>query len=166
VFDPIAMQSFSPSVDRHVGQRNIAVVQAASPAEVTLDLDLGWFPRPGQAEVELAAEPPGSMEWLQLYAGTRTPGLRAPAGGITAGLLTPHPGGAAPIDVAAVPPDCRGPLLRSRTRFPRGCDPLRVPLHAYAADLRRGEAQVLRVRQQLDGTLVGGYTVVLLGSGA
>jgi hypothetical protein len=163
VFDPVAPQSFSPATDRHVGQRNIAVVQAASPAEVTLDLDLGWFPRPGQAELEVTAEPPGAMEWLQLHAGTRTPGLRAPATAVTAGLLAPHPGGMDPIDVAAVPPECRGPLLRRRTRFPRGCDPLRVPLHAYTADLKAGEAQVLRVRQHLDSTLVGGFTVVLLG---
>jgi hypothetical protein len=163
LFDPVAPQSFSPAADRHVGQRNIAVVQAASPAELSLDLDLGWFPRPGQAVVDVITEPPGSMEWLQLYVGTRAPGLRAPAAATTAGLLAPHPDGTDAIDIAALPVECRGPLLRPHTRFARGCDPLRVPLYALAADLRPGEAQVLRVRQRLDGTLIGGYTVAIVG---
>lgn len=163
MFDPITPQSFSPATDRHVGQRNIAVVQAASPAEVSLDMDLGWYPRPVQAEVEVTAEPPGSMEWLQLYAESRNPRLRTPAGAVTAGLLSPHPHGSDPVNVATVPAECRGPLLQTRARFPRGCEPLRLPLHAYIDDIMPGEAQVLRVRQRLDGALVGGYTVVLLG---
>jgi hypothetical protein len=36
-------------------------------------------------------------------------------------------------------------------------------MHASVADLKRGEAQVLRVRQRIDGELVGGYSVVLVG---
>jgi hypothetical protein len=75
--------SLGLNADRHVGQRNIAVVPAASPAQITLNLDLGWHDRPGTAEVDVVAEPPGTMEWLQLYAGNRNPGFRAPcpAGG-------------------------------------------------------------------------------------
>lgn len=164
IFDPVGPQAFSPVVDRHVGQRNIAVIQAASPAEVTIDIDLGWFPRPGHADVELTSEPTSSMEWLQLLTGSRNPGLRAPTSEVIAGLLPPHPVGTDPTEVAAIPPDGRGALLRSRARFPRGCDPLRIAVHAHAPDLGPGEAQVLRVRQRVDGDVIGGYTIVLVRS--
>jgi hypothetical protein len=54
-------------------------------------------------------------------------------------------------------------LLRQRERFRRGCDPLRIPFYAAAQDITDGEAQVLRVRQRIEGVVVGGYTVVLTG---
>jgi hypothetical protein len=113
--------------------------------------------------VEVTIEPPGAMEWLQLLAGSRNTGLRSTSSTITAGVMSPHPADAAPVDVGAIPPEDRVPLLQTRAMFSHGCDPLRLPLHAYAGDRGRGEAQVLRARQQLDGEVVGGYTVVLLG---
>jgi hypothetical protein len=161
MMDPVATNQFSPVADRHVGQRNIAVVRAASPAQITLNLDLGWHDRPGAAEVDVVTEPPGTMEWLQLYAGNRKPGFRAPAQLVVAGLLPPMPDGMELPDIDALPPDCRQPLLRPRERFRRGCDPLRIPFYAALPDVGEQEAQVLRVRQRIEGVLVGGYTVVL-----
>ena len=46
LLDAVSPDQFSPGADRHVGQRNIAVVQAASPASIDLVLDLGWQPKP------------------------------------------------------------------------------------------------------------------------
>jgi hypothetical protein len=163
MLDPVAVQSFSPSTDRHVGQRNIAVVPAASPAQVTVDLQLGWYATPGEADVDVLVEAPGTMEWLQLYAGSRTTGLRTPSGPVSAGLLNPVPVGVIPPAVDTLPPAERAKLLRQRERFHHGCDGLHIPLHAFAADLAADEAQVIRVRQRIDGVLVGGYTVVLVG---
>jgi hypothetical protein len=161
ILDPVGVNQFSPATDRHVGQRNISVVPAASPAEITLDLQLGWLDRPGEADLEVVADPPGTMPWLQLYTGRRNPGLRPPAGPVSAGFLPPAPAGAAAPDLGKLPANSRSVLLQRRERFHRGCDPLHVPFHAVAAQLEPNEAQVLRVRQRVDGMLIGGYTIVL-----
>jgi hypothetical protein len=47
-------------------------------------------------------------------------------------------------------------------RFHRGCDPLQIAVHASVAELQKGQAHVLRVRQRVEGDVVGGYTVVLI----
>jgi hypothetical protein len=163
MLDPVAVQSFSPAADRHVGQRNIAVVPAASPAQVTVDLNLGWHATPGEADIDVVLEAPGTMEWLQLYKDNRNTGLRAPSGPVSAGLLNPVPVSVRPPDLGMLPPDERAKLLRQHERFHRGCDQLHIALHAFIADIGRDEAQVIRVRQRIDGELVGGYTVVLVG---
>ena len=93
----------------------------------------------------------------------RTTGLRRPAAPTRTGLLNPVPVGVVPPDIDALPPDERTKLLRQRERFHRGCDQLHIPLHAFIADIHADEAQVVRVRQRIDGELVGGYTVVLVG---
>jgi hypothetical protein len=90
--------------------------------------------------------------------GPRKDELRA-----SAGLLNPVPVGVVPPDIDALPPDEWAKLLRQRERFHRGCDQLHIPFHAFIADLGADEAQVVRVRQRIDGELVGGYTVVLVG---
>jgi hypothetical protein len=163
MMDPVGVNQFSPATDRHVGQRNIAVVQAASPAKIALDLQLGWYERPGEAQLDVVADPPTAMEWLQLYTGSRNLGLRPPANAVTAGLLAPAPAGVTPPDLGQVPPESRSRLLQQQARFLRGCDPLHAPFYAAITDIQRDEAQVLRVRQRIDGVLVGGYTVVLTG---
>ena len=52
----------------------------------------------------------------------------------------------APVDSVAVP---------RRARF--------SIFHASIRDLRPGQARVLRLRQRVDGELLGGYSVVLIG---
>lgn len=63
-----------------------------------------------------------------------------------------------------LPFSARNTLLRSREKINRGCDKLAIPFHASIQDMKHGEAQVLRVRQRINGELIGGYTVVLIGS--
>jgi hypothetical protein len=162
ILDALSPNQFSAAKDRHVAQRNISVVQAASPAEIDLSLDLGFPDAPGDAEVEVELEGPAGMEWLQLYAGSRTPGFVPPSGGVLAGLLPPTALNARVVSLQQVPPACRAPLLRPRERFHRGCDPLRIEFHASAQNLKSHEAQVLRIRQRIGSDVIGGYSVVLL----
>ena len=166
VFDPIldalGPDQFSAGADRHVGQRNIAVVQAASPASLDLGLNLGHPESPADAEVTVIRDSPETMEWLQLYAGERTPGFTAPAAPVSAGFLPPAADGTRVPVLTHLPAEHLGPLLKARERFRRECCPLKISFHASATDLRKHDAQVLRIRQTHGGETVGGYTVVLI----
>lgn len=165
LLDALAPDQFQASVDRHVGQRNIAVVPAASPAALDLSLDLGWQSKAGEAEVDVELAPPESMEWLRVLTHRRDAGLVRPAADVVAGLLPPTPAGSARRTFGIDPGDAAA-LLKRRERFHRGCDPLEVTLHASVAHLDDNEAQVVRVRQRIDGEIVGGYSVVLIGQRA
>jgi hypothetical protein len=161
ILDAVSPNQFSAAKDRHVGQRNISVVKAASPASIDLKLDLGFPDAPAEAEVDVEMAAPGSMEWLQLYSGKRNPGYVS-AGQVVAGLLPPTALNARTVNLEQLPYECRTPLLRQTEKFYRGCDPLRIGFHASAADLLAGEAQVLRIRQRVGPDVIGGYSVVLL----
>lgn len=152
--DPVPLDQFSPQTDRHVGQRNIAVAQAASPATLDLTLDLGWHPQPAVAEVTVELASPSRMEWLSLFTQRRDAGFTAPSSRVSAGLNNPARRGTAPRDVR----------LAGRRIFDRGCDPLSINLHASCDHMERNQAQVVRVRQRIGGELIGGYSVVLMGS--
>jgi hypothetical protein len=166
LLDALSPDQFQAAADRHVGQRNIAVVPAASPAALDLALDLGWFPRPGDAEVDVELVPPNAMDWLRVLTHRRNPGLVAPAERVSAGLLPPAPLGSARRTLGLEPGCDAGALLTPSERFRRGCDPLELTFHASVRNLRGNEAQVLRVRQRIDGDVIGGYSVVLVGDGA
>ena len=159
--DALPRNEYRPYADRHVGQRNITVVQAASPAELDLLLDLGYLEEPSEVSVDLTLDSPGSMEWLRLL-GADTVGAPDPAG-VVAGLLPPTMGATAPLRLGAIDFDCRAPLLTTHQTIQRGCDPIRVGVHASARELCPREAQVVRVRQHRAGQVIGGYTVVLNG---
>jgi hypothetical protein len=159
--DTVAYDAFSPAADRHVGQRNIAVVQAASPAEIDLDLDLGWPDRPSDVRVEVNREAAAAMPWLELMGGDVAQRRPPAEDGVVAGLVGPTTPGVALPAVHDLAFDCRGPLLHPRQQFRRGCERLHIGLHAAAAELEADQAQVVRVRMVDAGDTVGGYTVVL-----
>ena len=141
MLDPLAPDQFSPAVDRRVGQRNIAVVQAASPAVADLLLSLGQPDFPADGQVDVIVDGPETMEWLKLFAGDRNPGYRSPAANVAAGLFPPTLSGGAPTDI---------------------CGHLQIGFHASIADLQSREAQVIRLRKRIRGNVLGGYSVVLL----
>ena len=93
----------------------------------------------------------------------RDPGLVAPAEEVAVGLLPPAPAGSARRALGLDPGAPADALLARRERFHRGCDPLELTLHASIANLDRNEAQIVRVRQRVDGEIAGGYSVVLVG---
>jgi hypothetical protein len=161
--DPVDLTSYDARTDRHVGQRNIAVVQAHSPAEVDLTLDIGAVAAPARADVEVTVDQPASMPWLQMYVGAGKPLPRTSGSTVVAGVLPPTLAGARRVTLTGLPLEQRRPFLTDHERFQLGCDPARIGLHA-AADLAPGEAHVVRVSQRQEGVLVGGYTVVLVKS--
>ncbi|MBS0389897.1 MAG: hypothetical protein JSR23_01920 [Proteobacteria bacterium] len=163
MMDAVAPAQFSAAADRHVAQRNIAVITSSSPAQLDLALDLGYLDHTGLAEIEVVTEDANAMDWLKLYANARNAHFAAPAQPVVAGLLPVQARGARLLDVAGLGLAQRAQLLRPRETVQRGCDPLVVQLHAGIADMKPGEAAVVRVRQRVGGVLVGGYTAVLVG---
>lgn len=163
LMDGVSPDEFSAANNRHVGQRNIAVVQAASPASIDISLNLGYLPAAVDAEVEVVLEDPATMEWLKLYTGKPNPDLHAPQQPVVAGLLPAVLLGSRAPKIGDLAFECRNPLLRPTERIARGCDPLSIPFHASVANLKAKEAQVLRVRQRVQGEIVGGYSIVLIG---
>jgi len=156
MLDAVSPSQFSPAADRHVGQRNIAVVKASSPAAIDLNLSLGYPISPSHAEANVSADSPSTMEWLKLYTGTRTPPFHAPTGTVTAGFGAPTP--RSPHSPPPGPPA----LVKPRIKFQQRCNPLNVAFHADVPDLKPNDAQVLRLRHLANGKVIGGYTVVLL----
>jgi hypothetical protein len=159
--DSVDPTNYNARIDRHIGQRNIAVVQAASPAELDLLLDVCPATAPGRAEVELSIDQPASMPWLQLYMGPDRAVPRQSSSPLLAGLLPPTLAGTRRVNLSHLDRAHRAPFLSQHERFHLGCDPVRIGMHA-AADVEQGEAHVVRLRQSVEGTLVGGYTLVLL----
>jgi hypothetical protein len=100
-----------------VGQRNIAVIHAASPPSIDLDLSLADPDAPADAEGDVTVDAPANMEWLQLCAGNRNPGFGAPATPVSAGFLPPSAEGSRVPGISQLPPDLRVPLLKPRERF-------------------------------------------------
>ena len=161
--DAVALTNYDARVDRHIGQRNISVVQANSPAELDLLLDVGPTEVPGRADIDVSVDDPSTMPWLQLHAGLGGATPTQAGGPLTAGLLPPTMAGARRVDLAGLSLGDRARLLSQRERFQLGCDRVQIGLHV-AADLEAGQAHVVRVRQRVEGTLVGGYTAVLIKS--
>lgn len=165
VFEPLmdgtARTSFDARRDRHIGQRNIAVVPAQSPAAIDLALDVARAAAPSAAEVEVSVEEPESMPWLKLYLGPGGKPLRKGGTPIAAGILPPSVSGARRMDISRLGLKAMETLLRRRERFLLGCERVQISFHA-AADLDTDQAHVVRVRQRTEGVLVGGYTVVLV----
>lgn len=165
LMDPLSPTQFSSAKDRHVGQHNLAVVQAHSPATIDLPLNLGLPEYPGESEVDVEVEGPEGLEFLQLLADERTPGYVSAYNHIAYGLMPPTaPGGRVPL-VSKLSVKDGETLLRFHERFQRGCDPLSVTFHANAPDLKKKQAQVLRIRQKVAGEIVGGYTVLMIHKG-
>jgi hypothetical protein len=151
MLDAINPSQFSAGTDRRVGQRNIAVVEAHSPAAIDLTLNLGYPAGSSQAEVQVVTEAPSTMEWLKLYAGTRNPVFNATASSVTAGFSNPSPQSPASTHV-----------MKPHIKFHQPCHPLKVSFHAEAPDLKPNDAQILRLRHIANGRVVGGYTVVFV----
>ena len=163
ILDPLALNSFSAQSDRHVGQRNIAVVQASSPADIDLNLSLGYSQATADAEVDVVVDSPDSMEWLKLLTGKANPGFQSPSNKVRYGLLPPTVAGSRILMLHDAHSKCYDKILRPIERFHKGCDPLQIPFHASIDDIGPNQAQVLRIRQRINGSVVGGYSVVLKG---
>jgi hypothetical protein len=162
--DGLGDPPWDASLNRHVGQRNIHVVQAGDQAlhplarsadqplllPAALNLQVGpLFGESAQVAVSRAA--PHEMPWLQLRTGTRGqfPAQAAPTGAVLLGAPTTIGGGPSAADAAA-------------SQHVTG-DDQQITLTTGDAMPPPGQAHVYRVTASQQGQVFGGYTVVLLG---
>ena len=163
MMDAVSPDQFNAAADRHVGQRNIAVVNSSSPANIDLHLDLGFHTQAGEVEVEALLDNANDMEWLKLHTHQRDLNFAPATEKSVWGMFPASPVGGRRLSVSALELSARAHLLRPRETIVRGCEPLSVLFHAGIANMLPGQAQLLRIRQRMHGVVLGGYTVVLLG---
>jgi hypothetical protein len=161
--DSLLRPGWSPWLDRHVGQRNITVITASSPARALISLRLGCNAGPGLARVMVERVRVEEVGWVSLLTGRRGERLReAQRINAMVGLLpvtlrrNPYVRLTTPLD--ALRDLAR--LLRRRLDFERTCDELETQLVVDIEGLQSGEYCVYRVIQKQRGTVLGGYTVI------
>jgi hypothetical protein len=165
VFDPL-LDALGPDPwnagdDRHVAQRNITVVNAASPAIVQIPLRLGCNTAPGRAALEISPVKAEGLGWLSVLTGRHDPGLRSASNSKdVVGLMFPTPVRGDANRLPQLDLNAAGGLVRQKIEFDRGCDELEAVLYLKVENLEPGECQVYRVQQTAEGRVVGGYTVV------
>jgi hypothetical protein len=162
--DPLTPSPWDAGNDRHVGQRNIAVVNAASPAVLDLHVRLGCGAPPGKAELLIEEVDAGKFPWLGVLAGRRDHGYgqainlrQQVAGFMYPTLVRPDTDKGT---LRGIDPDAASRLLNRKLSFERGCDELEVLFHLHVDGLRSKECAVYRILQKIDGKLTGGYTVI------
>ena len=163
--DPLTPLPWDARNDRHVGQRNISVVQPSSPAVLELHLRLGCSVPPGPAHLHIQEVKPEEIRWLSLLTSKREHGYRAPLNareviGFTyPTLVRPESDKASlkGVELAAA-----RKLLHQNLVFERGCDELEVLFYMHVDGLREGECKAYRIMQTVDGKLIGGYTAVAI----
>jgi hypothetical protein len=163
--DPLRTDGFNASLNRHVGQRNIAVLQGQQAQAQTLVFRVAPGHSLHDAVIETVTLQPASVPWMQLVTGRRGPGFKpprlTPLVGTTAPAAALDPGSQRP-NLGGIPAEALAQLVASRHEFKRAEDPLEITLVARAAPMAADEAHVVRVMQRHDKLLVGGYTTILL----
>jgi hypothetical protein len=117
------------------------------------------------AQIFIETVDPVSVPWMQLLTGRRDPGLVQPANTPVVGIMPPSAarGDETPPTIAELDAQAVQQLTADRYKFQRSADPLQVTLLAAPLHLAGNEAHVVRIRQQHDGEIVGGYTVIMMG---
>lgn len=161
--DPLTPYQWDAKNDRHVGQRNISVVNASSPAFVELHVTLGCGVPPGQAGLQVQEVRPEEVRWLSVLAGKRDHGYRSASNAqAVVGFTYPTPLRPDSNKATLHGIDLRSAahLLNHTLKFERGCDELEVLFYVHVDGLRDGECKIYRLIQTVDGKMTGGYTVV------
>lgn len=161
--DALPRPGWQSAFDRHVGQRNIAVIEAASPACTIVPLRLGCSIGPGKSRLIVERVSASSVAWLALLNQRLGKQLRD-AGNIKEliGLL--------PVTVATSPEARMRPsldalrevagLLRRSITVERICDELETQVVVEVTGLESGECAIYQITQQHEGRIAGGYTVI------
>jgi hypothetical protein len=161
--DPLTPNQWDASNDRHVGQRNISVIQASSPATLELHLKLGCGVPPGPAQLDVQEVQPGNVRWLSLLEGKRDHGYR-PGNDVKEIVGFTYPTVVRPDtnkpSFQGIDLDSASRLLHRKLDFERGCDELEILFFMYVDGLKRGECRIYRITQTVNGKLCGGYTVI------
>jgi hypothetical protein len=163
--DPLTPNQWDANNDRHVGQRNISVVQASSPAVLELHLSLGCGVPPGPAQLDVQELRPEEVRWLSVLAGKKQHGYK-PGRDVKEVIGFTYPTLVRPesnkATLKGIDPASAAKLLHRKLAFDRGCDELEVLFHVYVDGLKSGECKVYRIIQTVEGKLTGGYTVIAI----
>jgi hypothetical protein len=161
--DPLTPYQWDASNDRHVGQRNISVVNASSPAAIELHLSLGCGVPPGEAQLHVQQARPEEIRWLSVLEGKREHGYHSGGDGKEVVGFT-YPTLVRPdsnkATLQGVDLDSASRLLNKTLKFERGCDELEVLFYMHVDGLKHGECKIYRIMQTVDGKLTGGYTII------
>ncbi len=161
--DPLTPNQWDANNDRHVGQRNISVVNAASPAAIELHLRLGCGAPPGPAQLHVEEVRPQEIKWLAVLESKREHGYHSGADakaifGFTYPTLVRPESNRGTLK--GIDPNSLTRLLHRKLDFERGCDELEVLFYVHVDGLKRGECKIYRIMQTVNGKLTGGYTVI------
>lgn len=161
--DPLSNKPWDVAYDRHVGQRNIAVVNAASPAYLELLVKMGCSAPQGAAEIQITQVRVEEVPWLALLKGKKDHGLKNAAKHISVvGAMHPTAinAGLRVNTFKDVDPKAVAKLFNNHVKFERTCDEKESLVYMHVDNLKRGECVVYRIKQLVDGKLVGGYTLI------
>jgi len=162
--DPIRLQDFNPYTSRHVAQRNITVVDAASPAHLILPLRLGCNTPPGRATVSVGRVALRDVPWLAVLEGTTEHDLREASDVQELVGLTPAaPVTETPMALEGLTVEELRALISPRLEVDRGCDELATQLAVHVDGLSERECAAYHVTQRAAGATTGGYTVIARG---
>jgi hypothetical protein len=161
--DPLSLTPWDASNDRHIGQRNIAVVNASSPAQLELHIRLGCGVPPGKAQLLIQEVSANEFNWLAVLESNHAHGYRqASATFQVAGFTYPTPVRSATDNgtLHDIDPHSLSQLLNQKLAFQRGCDELEILFYLNVDGIKSKECVVYRIMQMVDEKLTGGYTVV------
>jgi hypothetical protein len=165
ISDPLGANAWNSAQNRHVGQRNIAVLSGAQAQLEPLILHVAPGHSEHAAQILTVTPDPHQVPWMQLLTGKRDPVFKPSAASPLIGLTTPtvalDPGARRP-NLAALSPEALAQVISPQHSFQRLTDPMEVQLVARAARMTADTAHVVRVQQLHDGQMVGGYTTILL----
>ena len=165
ISDPLTHDAWSASLNRHVAQRNIAVLRGAQAQASPLVLGVAPGHSVHDAQIVTVGVHPGEVPWMQLISGRRgvtpKPAATTPIAGIMPPAFATGAGNRRP-DLRGISTEALAQLLSARHRFVRAADPAEVTFLARAPALGQDEAHVVRIQQLHENELVGGYTTILL----
>lgn len=161
--DSVPLDQMSAWDDRHVAQRNLAVINASSPAELQLPLTLGCATAQGPATVEVIPVQVADLRWLSVLTGRVDSGLKdAKTARQIVGLT--HPTLLRPPEqrqeMRGLSRDAANMVLQGRIEFQRGCDEQETVFYMRVDGLKAHECCIYRIVQKAGGRIVGGYTVI------
>lgn len=161
--DPLTPAQWDANNDRHIGQRNIAVVNASSPAMLEVNVRLGCGTPPGNAELLIQELTPKEVNWLAVLAGDRQHGYRQGVDMRQVAGFT-HPtlvrSDTDKLTLNGIDPKSAARLLSQKIKFERGCDELEVLFYVNVDGLKSKECAVYRIMQTDGEKLTGGYTII------
>jgi hypothetical protein len=161
VLDPLSAPAWDASRNRHVGQRNIHVMSAAeAAAKPSLPIAVGPL-FGGAAVVAVQRTDAAAVPWLHLVTNDRNRTLGTGVADGDVGLTAPTPAGTPLPNLGAVP-DPRGAGLIGDSHGVTG-DGQQVGFHATDGNPGAGQAHIYRVTGNQNGSLFGGYTVIVVG---